>query len=323
MPAGSNPTQVTEFITLNLFEPIKLEPCQFDTITLVPTLEGATSESWYRLTTYNDLSQKVPLLNVVSSEYTIDCQTLVPFLDFEYGNNSISLVRTIQDANGTYRDEQWNLIVGKCQETKAPVVKSICEAQSYTWNNTPYTTTTQKTNVYKEKRGNKNWEITESLNLTVHPNPEFEVFVEGRTASIETNSDFTLITLDNQNKGTETEFTWLPVGDHTIKMTDINTCSSEKSFSIIPKPLAPMVFFTPNDDTQNDKWLIDGIEFYPEAFIQIYDRYSRLLKTFRGIDFEGWDGMYNGHPMPMDDYWYVIMIPETKQQISGHFVLKR
>jgi gliding motility-associated-like protein len=84
-----------------------------------------------------------------------------------------------------------------------------------------------------------------------------------------------------------------------------------------------MVFFTPNDDTQNDKWLIDGIEFYPEAFIQIYDRYSRLLKTFRGIDFEGWDGMYNGHPMPMDDYWYIIMIPETKQQISGHFVLKR
>jgi gliding motility-associated-like protein len=323
MPAGSNPTQVTEFITLNLFEPIKLEPCQFDTITLVPTLEGAISESWYRLTTYNDLSQKVPLLNVVSSEYTIDCQTLVPFLDFEYGNNSISLVRTIQDANGTYRDEQWNLIVGKCQETKAPVVKSICEGQSYTWNNTPYTTTTQKTNVYKEKRENKNWEITESLNLTVNPNPEFEVFVEGRTASIETNSDFTLITLDNQNKGTETEFTWLPVGDHTIKMTDSNTCSSEKSFSIIPKPLAPMVFFTPNDDTQNDKWLIDGIEFYPEAFIQIYDRYSRLLKTFRGIDFEGWDGMYNGHPMPMDDYWYVIMIPESTESMSGHFILKR
>lgn len=323
MPAGSNPTQVTEFITLDLFEPIKLEPCQYDTITLVPTLEGATSESWYRLTTYNDLSQKVPLSNVVSSEYTIDCQTLVPFLDFEYGNNSISLVRTIQDANGTYRDEQWNLIVGKCQETKEPVVKSICEGQSYTWNNTPYTTTTQKTNVYKEKRENKNWEITESLNLTVNPNPEFEVFVEGRTASIETNSDFTLITLDNQNKGTETEFTWLPVGDHTIKMTDSNTCSSEKTFSIIPKPLAPMVFFTPNDDTQNDKWLIDGIEFYPEAFIQIYDRYSRLLKTFRGIDFEGWDGMYNGHPMPMDDYWYVIMVPESTESMSGHFILKR
>lgn len=323
MPAGSNPTQVTEFITLNLFEPTLLEPCQFDTITLVPTLQGATSESWYRLTTYNDLSQKEPLLNVVSSEYTIDCQTLVPYLDFEYGNNQISLIRTIQDANGTYRDEQWNLTVGKCQETKAPEVKSICEGQSYTWNNTPYTTTTQKTNVYKEKRENKNWEITESLNLTVHPNPEFEVFVEGRTANIETNSDFTLIMLDNQNKGTETEFTWLPVGDHTIKMTDINTCSSEKTFSIIPKPIQPMPYFSPNDDGNNDKWVIKNLEYYPEAIVQIYDRYSRLLASIRGIDFNGWDGYYNGHIMPMDDYWYVIMIPESNQTVSGHFILKR
>lgn len=323
MPAGSNPTQVTEFITLNLFEPVELNPCQFDTITLVPTLQGATSESWYRLTTYNDLSQKEPLLNVVSNEYKIDCQALVPFLNFEDGNNDFSLIRTIKDANGTYRDEQWNLIVGKCQETKAPEVKSICEGQSYTWNNASYTTTTQKTNVYKEKRGNKNWEITESFNLTVNPNPEFDVFVEGRTANIETSSNYSLITLDNQNKGVETQFTWLPIGDHTITMTDINGCSSTKEFSIIPKPLAPMVFFTPNDDAQNEKWLIDGIEFYPEAIIQIYDRYGRLLASIRGIDFAGWDGYYNGHIMPMDDYWYVIMVPESTETLSGHFILKR
>lgn len=88
-------------------------------------------------------------------------------------------------------------------------------------------------------------------------------------------------------------------------------------------PIVPMQFFSPNDDNLNDLWHVEGLDGYPMSYVCIYDRHHRLLTTIKGSEYKGWDGNYNGHPMPMDDYWYVITVPETNQQISGHFCLKR
>jgi gliding motility-associated-like protein len=233
------------------------------------------------------------------------------------------LVRSVTDQDGTVRDEQWNLTIDQCQETRQPIIASICQGNSYTWNNTTYTATTEKTNVYEETRQGRKWEITESLKLTVNPNPSFQVEVKGRTATIITQNTFDFITLDNQSPLTDTEYTWLSIGDHSITMTDDKGCSSTQAFSIIAEPIAPEVFFTPNDDGNNDTWDIENLEYYPDAIVQIYDRYSRLLTSIRGIDFTGWDGYYNNHIMPMDDYWYVILIPDNNEKVSGHFILKR
>ena len=165
----------------------------------------------------------------------------------------------------------------------------------------------------------------EQWNITVHDNPTFEVTVTGRDATIETKSDYTNLVLDGQVEFTETWINTLNIGEHTLTMTDGYGCSSTSTFEVVPVPIKPMVFFTPNNDNNHDYWQVEGIDFYPEAVIQIFDRYHRLLTTLIGFENikAGWDGMYNGHQMPMDDYWYVIMIPENNQQISGHFTLKR
>ena len=312
----------TESIVLSISQPEELNPCQFDEVTLTPTLTGS-NETWYRLLTYNDLSQKELLIDVVGTNYKVDCQDLVEFISFEPNANRISLVRSVTDQDGTVRDEQWNLTIDQCQETRQPIIASICQGNSYTWNNTTYTTTTEKTNVYEETRQGRKWEITESLKLTVNPNPSFQVEVKGRTATISTQNTFDFITLDNQSPLTDTEYTWLSIGDHSITMTDDKGCSSTQAFSIIAEPIAPEVFFTPNEDGNNDTWDIENLEYYPDAIVQIYDRYSRLLCSIRGIDFTGWDGYYNNHIMPMDDYWYVILIPDNNEKVSGHFILKR
>ena len=165
----------------------------------------------------------------------------------------------------------------------------------------------------------------EQWNITVHANPTFEITVTGRDATIETKSDYTNLVLDGQVEFTETWINTLNIGEHTLTMTDGYGCSSTSTFEVVPVPIKPMVFFTPNNDNNHDYWLVEGIDFYPEAVIQIFDRYHRLLTTLIGFENikAGWDGMYNGHQMPMDDYWYVIMIPDNNQQISGHFTLKR
>jgi gliding motility-associated-like protein len=107
------------------------------------------------------------------------------------------------------------------------------------------------------------------------------------------------------------------------KTSDNYECTHEVYFILNLIALTPDIYFTPNEDGLHDKWMIKGIEGAPSAHIMIYDRNSKLLYKGIGADFQGWDGNYNGHGMPQDDYWYVIQIPETDEILSGHFILKR
>lgn len=105
--------------------------------------------------------------------------------------------------------------------------------------------------------------------------------------------------------------------------TDEHGCTHYAYFTLNLIEIEPDKFFTPNGDGVNDKWMVEGIDTAPNAHVMIYDRYSKLLYKCKGSDFQGWDGNYNGHGMVQDDYWYVILIPETNETLSGHFTLKR
>ncbi|MEM6517503.1 MAG: T9SS type B sorting domain-containing protein, partial [Bacteroidota bacterium] len=85
-------------------------------------------------------------------------------------------------------------------------------------------------------------------------------------------------------------------------------------------------FFTPNGDGFNDRWNIAGIDRGLGAQIYIFDRYGKLLKQIApgGL---GWDGNYNGSPMPVSDYWFVVEYDEPRtrerKEFRAHFTLKR
>ena len=89
------------------------------------------------------------------------------------------------------------------------------------------------------------------------------------------------------------------------------------------KQLVPMLYFSPNADGLADIWNVGGIDSYPSATVEIYDRFHRRLLSVRATEFIGWDGNYNGHPMPNDDYWYLIITPGQRDTVFGHFTLKR
>lgn len=111
-------------------------------------------------------------------------------------------------------------------------------------------------------------------------------------------------------------------GVHTIKVIDANGCSSPLSteVTVINYPK----FFTPNQDNYNDTWNIFGLADQFKSQISIFDRYGKLLKQIspRGT---GWDGTYNGQPMPSDDYWFLVEYEEngSLKEFKAHFSLKR
>ncbi len=79
-------------------------------------------------------------------------------------------------------------------------------------------------------------------------------------------------------------------------------------------------FFTPNDDGVNDYWQIDESDIDIKS-VKIYDRYGKLLANFSTLT-QGWDGVFNGYPMPSDDYWFVLDL-YSGEIIKGHFSLIR
>jgi gliding motility-associated-like protein len=64
--------------------------------------------------------------------------------------------------------------------------------------------------------------------------------------------------------------------------------------------------FTPNNDGKNDVWNIPGIENFPGAIVEIFDRWGILVFRSEPGYPKPWDGTSNGKEAPMDAYYYVI-----------------
>lgn len=107
-------------------------------------------------------------------------------------------------------------------------------------------------------------------------------------------------------------------GEHIIYVRDKNGCGTVTTEILLldyPRVL------TPNQDGYHDRWQIAGISAYPKAKIYIFDRYGKLLKQL-SPNSEGWDGRYQGKELPSSDYWFRILL-EDSREIKGHFTLKR
>lgn len=113
-------------------------------------------------------------------------------------------------------------------------------------------------------------------------------------------------------------FTNLPVGQHLVFVRDSNGCGiTTELITVLGYPK----FFTPNGDGINDFWRIPMLGVvYPEAQIEIYDRYGKLVYNFSAQSM-GWDGTLNNNPLPSTDYWFVIRL--NKRTVKGHFSLIR
>ncbi len=112
-------------------------------------------------------------------------------------------------------------------------------------------------------------------------------------------------------------------GDHVITMRDDSGCNPEFTTTIYT--LSYPTFFTPNGDSYNDTWKIDGLDISTSSEIYIFNRYGKLLKQIDPLE-EGWDGTYLGHNLPSDDYWFKILYTNRDGERKGfvaHFTLKR
>lgn len=142
--------------------------------------------------------------------------------------------------------------------------------------------------------------------------------IEERTITINTinQGDF-LYSIDGINYQASNIFTEVSSGQHTAYVK--NNCGIDKENFIVI--IAPK-FFSPNNDSYNDFWNVEGMLFYPQAKVSVFDRYGKLITQLSRSN-PIWNGTLNGKTLPATDYWYVLKINETLPEVKGHFSLVR
>ncbi|MCG8842550.1 T9SS type B sorting domain-containing protein [Tenacibaculum finnmarkense] len=132
-------------------------------------------------------------------------------------------------------------------------------------------------------------------------------------------------TLDGVDYGQDNEFTILQTKEYEIKVTDARGCEVILLVTGRYVSISVLNLFTPDGDGINDFWYPLEVENYHNIKVYIYDRYARKIQNYQGLT-QGWDGTYQGKPLPAGDYWYTIYYNELsgeEKKLMGHFTLYR
>ncbi len=115
-------------------------------------------------------------------------------------------------------------------------------------------------------------------------------------------------------------------GTYPVIVTDINSCASSLDVIVGLTGLNCLVIpevITPNNDGKNDVWIIGNIDLYPDAEVQVYTRWGKLVYISRNILSDPWDGTFNGRLLPTDSYHYILHLNDGSEPLSGVITIIR
>ncbi|WP_192821109.1 gliding motility-associated C-terminal domain-containing protein [Rufibacter sp. LB8] len=110
---------------------------------------------------------------------------------------------------------------------------------------------------------------------------------------------------------------------YTVTVTDANGCvdTDEVVVTVLPR-VAIVNTFSPNNDGINDVWVIKNIESFPNATVEIFNRWGSQVFNSKGYA-KPWDGTHNGKPLPIDTYYYIIRLDGNKNLYKGSVTIIR
>lgn len=228
-----------------------------------------------------------------------------------------------------------------CEGNSAKLDASSYDAEVYKWTSdnddayadTAYTAVIEVRPVFTSlynlllSRGVCNAE--DEFELIVSQKPEIteidSVSYNSRVVTVQGGADPYYYWVDKVTADSTTEnlFEKIPYGNHKFIVIDAAGCSDTAKFTVRAPELTFQQVVSPNGDGINDWFTSDVLQnAFPNATITIFDRWGKKLVQMKGAD-SGWDGNYNGTPMPSTDYWYEVEIKELKKTYTGHFTLMR
>ncbi|WP_300666827.1 gliding motility-associated C-terminal domain-containing protein [Fluviicola sp.] len=94
---------------------------------------------------------------------------------------------------------------------------------------------------------------------------------------------------------------------YTLTAMNANCSLSDELTVFVSNNLNIPGSFSPNGDGHNDKWVIEGIDFYPDAQVVIYDRWGQKVAEIAGYSLtKAWDGTNKGKPVSDGVFFYSL-----------------
>ncbi|MDD2792796.1 MAG: gliding motility-associated C-terminal domain-containing protein [Sediminibacterium sp.] len=105
-------------------------------------------------------------------------------------------------------------------------------------------------------------------------------------------------------------------------MQQCGTVTDTVAINVYDKVEIPNAF-SPNGDGINDRWMIPGLESYPQSAVQIFNRNGQIVYQAKPYQSIGWDGLYQGSVLPSGAYYYIIERGAGLPAMSGTIILIR
>jgi len=108
---------------------------------------------------------------------------------------------------------------------------------------------------------------------------------------------------------------------HVESTAGCGIATDEVFVKVFKKVIVPNAF-SPNKDGINDTWQLVAIDAYPDADINVFNRYGQAVFTSHGYN-KPWDGTYNNDPLPVGTYYYVIDLKFGLPKLKGWVAILR
>jgi gliding motility-associated-like protein len=110
-----------------------------------------------------------------------------------------------------------------------------------------------------------------------------------------------------------------PIVNTTYKLFAMsNGCTDSNAIviNVYAKIYIPNAF-SPNGDVPHDTWVIENLDEYPEADVTVFNRWGQVIFEETDGYRQKWDGTYNGKPLPVGAYYYIIKTTPNAPPIAG------
>ncbi len=111
------------------------------------------------------------------------------------------------------------------------------------------------------------------------------------------------------------EFMWM-ITNGTCASSMDHVIITLEPCDTIPELSIPTAFTPDGGDQTNATWEITGIEAYPDCEVFIHNKWGSEIFYSQGYP-DPWDGTYNGSPMPVGAYYFVIKLNDGSEPIKG------
>jgi len=148
------------------------------------------------------------------------------------------------------------------------------------------------------------------------------VFVDGSSANGGSITGYAW-TLDGNPVGSGATWVWsnaIP-GDHTVTLTittaDGCTDTYIMDYFITPDDIVIPNVFTPNGDGQNDRFVIENVQYYKNE-LTIFNRWGQPV-----FEANNYQNQWSGSDVSDGTYYYVLLLNDSGKKFTGHVTVLR